>query len=259
MGAGDDAPQAAKGPSFAERVRAPLGAALRRSGVTLRLRCAEGPQPVVARPVVFARDDAASGRAMIERPILFPDAMVRAILAGTKTQTRRVRKLIRVRDGMGTIPLLCPYGAPGDRLWVRECFALSQRDPEDSEVSMRDPQWWDPPVYRADYAGGEWSRFEDDRHVPIPPPWRPSIHMPRWASRLSLEITSVRVERVQSISEEDARAEGVDALAGRAGVSDARGAFCALWDSINVESPGCSWAANPWVWVVGFRRAGVSR
>jgi hypothetical protein len=232
-----------------------------------------------------------------ERPILFSDAMVRAILAGAKTQTRRVvmtREPVDFigpsgteddpsewgwffdgpdhhgymvlgrghdeRHDHGRISIPCPYGQPGDRLWVREAFALSQRDPEDTSVSTREPQWWDPPVYRADGdPGGEWTRFDGGRHVPIRPPWRSARYMPRWASRLALEITSVRVERVQSISEEDARAEGVSAGPSAAlaetpvGVS-AREAFAELWESLNGERPGCSWGANPWVWVVAFRK-----
>lgn len=230
-----------------------------------------------------------------ERPILFPDPMVRAILSGAKAQTRRVvqspAKNMQ-RAGMCVIKnrapgdswygdyvwsmrgssgvwgdytherflSLCPYGQPGDRLWVREAFALSQRDPEDTAVSTREPQWWDPPVYRADGdPGGEWTRLDGGRHVPIRPPWRSARYMPRWASRLTLEITSVRVERVQSISEEDAQAEGVSAGPSAAlaetpiGVS-AREAFAELWDSINGERPGCSWGANPWVWCVSFKR-----
>lgn len=218
---------------------------------------------------------------MTERPILFSDSMVRAILAGTKTQTRRVLTPqpheesgpisvgryhpIVVRRGLeepgaerfgahtDDASWSCPYGEPGDRLWVREAFALSQRDPDDYEVSMCEPWWWDPPVYRAGTADGEWTRWDGRRHVPIPPPWRPSIHMPRWASRLTLEVTSVRVERVQSISEEDARAEGV--TPGAVGDVTCWRAFRVLWDSINGEREGCSWKANPWVWVVGFRRA----
>lgn len=233
---------------------------------------------------------------MDERPILFNDTMVRAILAGTKTQTRRVvqspAKNMQ-RAGMCVIKnrapgdrwyrdyvwsmrsssgvwgdytherfmSLCPYGQPGDRLWVREAFALSQRDPEDTDVSAREPQWWDPPVYRADGdLGGEWTRFDGVQHVPIRPPWRPSTHMPRWASRLTLEVTSVRVERVQSISEEDAQAEGAKwakrpalAAVDWTCADTDRESFCHLWESINGARPGCSWEANPWVWVVAFK------
>lgn len=217
---------------------------------------------------------------MTERPILFSDSMVRAILVGTKTQTRRVIAgargafwdhrsytgtverdgVLRFREGSeGTIvhgspEVRCPYGAVGDQLWVREAWSyyggdeyLYQRDP--IAVSFR----------ASDDFGGR----------PIPGGrWRPSIHMPRWASRLTLEVTSVRVERVQSISEDDARAEGVARAGGFMSTSScwmncgsdgpsfttARGSFMSLWDSINGEREGCSWADDPWVWVVGFRR-----
>lgn len=204
---------------------------------------------------------------MTERPILFSDAMVRAILAGTKTQTRRVVKPNprdgafymldgwphRSRDGESNRmcgheePYACPYGAQGDRLWVREAWGVRasfdftdwRRDtmrgcteaPPGTEVD-----------FRADYGHQQEACF-----------WRPSIHMPRWVSRLTLEVTSVRVERVQSISEDDARAEGVTPAA--VGDVTCWRAFRVLWDSINGEREGCSWTANPWVWVVGFRRA----
>ena len=248
---------------------------------------------------------------MKERPILFSDAMVRAILAGTKTQTRRVVRetsrgslailtkwsldpmcgaitvsnqgAVGVEWGNGTAaPLLfSPYGALGDRLWVRETFALSQSDPEDVELSAREPGGWDPPVYRADDSGGEWTRWDGHRHVATKPPWRPSIHMPRWASRLMLEVTSVRIERLRSIGGADALAEGItipvtpdgrrlialtdpgvraglpaDWRLGRPLTDDEyfRALYAGLWDSINGARPGCSWADDPWVWVVSFKR-----
>lgn len=161
---------------------------------------------------------------MKERPILFSGAMVRAILDGSKTQTRRVCKL-DVRGGMPQPELdsllrCCPYGQPGDRLWVRETWAKTY-------VRQAGAEWF---VYatgdnRTDYGG----------------PWKPSIHMPRAASRITLEITGVRVERLGEISESDARAEGVQSVA----------EFKELWASINGLG---SWEANPWVWVVEFRR-----
>lgn len=208
---------------------------------------------------------------MTERPILFSDAMVRAILAGTKTQTRRVVVVrgspvsgafwdhagwrpsidedgaIRFRVGgpggeeaHGSPEVRCPYGAPGDRLWVRECFALHHA--------------WDEHAPTRGGAASKrvWFRAHHDSGIIDGiGRWRPSIHMPRWASRLTLEVTSVRIERVQSITESDARAEGVtpDELGD---VSHWR-ACRVLWDSINGERPGCSWSANPWVWAVGFR------
>ena len=205
---------------------------------------------------------------MKERPILFSGAMVRAILAGTKTQTRRIVKPqpasgagLRVSvpqpanggasvvfgavDARGVwsdaLRLQCPYGAAGDQLWVRETWA---QHTVGGEVFT---------VYRADCG--------DDGDGA---PWRPSIFMPRALSRISLEIAGVRVERVQQISEADARAEGVmiasdtvtpvtlyDKYADPATHVDA---YADLWDSIN-GARGFGWDANPWVWVLEFRRA----
>lgn len=215
---------------------------------------------------------------MAERPILFSDAMVRAILSGAKTQTRRVIAGARgsfwdhrsytgtvERDGVlrfrvgpdgeianGSPEVRCPHGAVGDRLWVREAWTMPA-----SAHSV---------YYRADYPSGnrsliprepdydsinEWAaRYRVDG-------WHPSIHMPRWASRLTLEVTSVRVERLQSISEDDARAEGAasfDCTPGCGCGDGHRGGFARLWDSINGEREGCSWEANPWVWAIAFRR-----
>lgn len=183
---------------------------------------------------------------MKERPILFSAPMVRAILAGTKTQTRRAVKhpalatlsfVVDCGEGWwgdeeGAVQVCCPYGQPGDRLWARETFYYDQ---EDAEL-----------LYRAD---GEF----DSEQVDSGYKWQSSIHMPRWASRITLEITGVRVERLQDISEGDAKAEGV--IRPRPLVDDDPcthiDAFGDLWESIN--GPG-SWDKNPWVWVVEFRR-----
>ena len=202
---------------------------------------------------------------MKERPILFSSEMVRAIIDGRKTQTRRV---VKPQPAAG---LPCPYGAPGDRLWVRETFASFRAEgqpvtPRDARyVVLRDGAqvYADGKTYPplAAYAAGAFDAIK----------WRPSIHMPRWASRITLEVVSVRVERVQSITEEDARAEGVDWAAPHpygerwdddredprevgysTGGSFARDNFRRLWDSINGKR--ASWASNPWVWAVEFRR-----
>ncbi|WP_377153284.1 hypothetical protein ACFJIX_17845 [Roseateles sp. UC29_93] len=208
---------------------------------------------------------------MKERPILFSAPMVRALLAGTKTQTRRIVKPTPVADSRWAggfylegkksgpraiaveaphIATACPYGAPGDRLWVRETWAhsihaMAAKSDEDG-----------PFVYAATH------RVEQR----LGEKWKPSIHMPRYACRLMLEITDVRVERLMSISEEDARAEGIDFDPGEGGVfwvpgpgpgcaSDtAAGSFRRLWESINGDG---SWNANPFVWVVEFKRNGA--
>lgn len=229
---------------------------------------------------------------MTERPILFSGPMVRAILAGTKTQTRR---LVRFKYGEGVDgvsgaknppPRLfvsrgdqptgmrqieCPYGGPGDRLWVRETWALvrgggynsfvgdyEDLDFHETKIPADSKPRGYSTVWRADDGWDDYSR-EDGAF------WRPSIHMPRWASRLSLEVVSVRVERSQEISEADAKAEGVTPLdSAPPGFLDYnhldpdhthRGAFAQLWDVINGER--AAWKSNPWVWRVEFHRAEV--
>ena len=200
---------------------------------------------------------------MKERPILFSAPMVRALLAGTKTQTRRIIKPQHLaffnQDAAAMLsdwnerPL--PYGQTGDRLWVREAWGLhAYGDDTDWLKGGCTAMDLDDHViaYRAD-----WGPLQDGCH------WRPSIHMPRAASRITLEITSVRVERLQEISIEDAKAEGawgpddsiVQKVADYFGTdifsANPRKAFQMLWESINGPD---SWAANPWVWAIEFRR-----
>jgi len=199
-----------------------------------------------------------------ERPILFSAPMVRAILEGRKTQTRRIVKpqpspcgLRKLSGGditatgldasywYGSDPFTearkCPYGVPGDRLWVQEtwCHIGSHSGPHTNGKSIEDVR------YRADGEGCVW---------------RPSIFMPRWASRITLEIEAVRVERLIEIRHEDCIAEGVsfpqltdDDIDGSPDQFKnwGRGAYRSLWESIN--GPG-SWDDNPWVWVIQFRR-----
>jgi len=187
-----------------------------------------------------------------ERPILFSGPMVRAIIQGRKTQTRRVAKEITILQHVlcqEDWPSRCPHGLPGDRLWVRETFAIGKRDGD--VIYAADPKW---------LVNG----------VPVPPPcnagkrhqncWTPSIFMPRFACRIMLEITGVRVERIQDIDNADICSEG--AGEGQFGFhcsvpatreNELRGSFAALWDSINVER-GYGWDANPWVWVIEFKR-----
>ena len=215
-----------------------------------------------------------------ERPILFSAPMVRAILDGRKTQTRRVVKPQPENDGSGGVvreadswiwrggkalrrvgygddyvhtdrEAMCramesvsPYGVPGDRLWVRETWGCPEAD-HPRVPDGRKPQPGDRIVYAANEADAWQWRCGSGM------PWRPSIHMPRWASRITLEVVSVRVERVQEIGEEDATAEGV-AFTKYANAS-ARFHFREIWDSINAAR-GFGWDANPWVWVVEFRR-----
>lgn len=219
---------------------------------------------------------------MTERPILFSGPMVRAILAGLKTQTRRIVKDERMPTVFRTgepesVPSWyfdqCPHGKPGDRLWVRETWAPSVKAPKCQIAFQADGRcygfggdgaggylrifhgWLVDSTTRGDQPGDTFGRGMYRR-------WKPSIHMPRWASRISLEITDVRVERLQEIDEEDAMAEGVqvDDL-GDAVFEDenddlnfgtAKAAFSGLWDSINGKR--APWRSNPWVWVITFRR-----
>jgi hypothetical protein len=188
-----------------------------------------------------------------ERPILFQGAMVRAILAGTKSQTRRPVKGLALEwlaPGMFTpeyvaLPEngLCPYGHPGDRLWVREAWA--QNSGTEGGYLYRADHGGTSGFYKTDLKTGLWTHACHK--------WRPSIHMPRAASRIALEITDVRVELLQDISESDANAEGCDLPSVDQDWSQCRRWYQALWESIN--GPG-SWDANPWVWAVSFRRAG---
>ena len=200
---------------------------------------------------------------MKERPILFSAPMVRAILAGTKTQTRRIAKLNesgRVKavgsclnwhlDDPNAINA-CPYGQPGDRLWVRETW----QSLTDNGVcySLTPPASGCCVLYRA---------TDEERWIP-PLPWRPSIFMPRWASRITLAIENIRIERLNHISEADAVAEGVTwrkcddfqpvPIPGPYGPCSgpARAAYMELWESINGRD---SWHSNPFVWAITFHR-----
>lgn len=239
---------------------------------------------------------------MKERPILFQGAMVRALLAGTKTQTRRVVKWRGLEPGLNlqfsglsversgsnfvltsptrtshayrSVPQPCPYGLHGDRLWVREAWGYFDPDGsgEDYDRDHNDEGKAGPcTAYRKEMLEegnalrDYWRRriaykatFAEQKYGmgPVGPKrWRPSIHMPRWASRITLEITAVRVERLRAISEADCIAEGA---AGGHGAIDGYGYsatpqehFRDIWLAINGPA---SWQANPWVWVVSFRR-----
>jgi hypothetical protein len=212
---------------------------------------------------------------MKERPIIFKAPMVRAILDGRKTQARLLAPIANLNikthsDGLVTWGVeftkningvlgshsggrysvdqasriiasqFCQYGRPGDRLWVKETWA---RDDDDGAV-----------MFRADCGLGgdadDWQRCIDDGAPRYR--WRPSIHMPRRLSRIDLEVVSARVERLNDISERDAWAESCegfddDVTGGKSGYSE----FAELWESINGAG---SWYANPWVWVIEFRR-----
>lgn len=215
---------------------------------------------------------------MKERPILFSAEMVRAILEGRKTQTRRVMKSQPYSNGfhwngndilchndylppsamlldVGTrknpcvissvedrFEYNCPYGQPGDRLWVRETWAARPCQDHLSPSQCDDEGlWWKASIspFPTGLAGCHGK-------------WRPSIHMPRWASRILLEITDIRVERLQDICEDDAKGEGYPVLQ-EENVPHPKNWFELLWDSINAKR-GFGWDSNPWVWVIEFKR-----
>lgn len=220
---------------------------------------------------------------MTEKPIIFSAPMVRAILAGRKTQTRRLLRfpawatengqpMATVLHNLQHVGGVAYYvdGAPrktmtlrwakGDRLWVKETHAWADQMAEGVEredpvcVAYRADQTAiaheHENVHYLDTTGWNWDRFK----------WRPSIYMPRWASRLTLEVTAVRVERLQDITELDALEEGVEGVTqngrlngveGEYVAGPARDEFATLWDSINAKR--ATWASNPWVAVVEFK------
>ena len=219
---------------------------------------------------------------MKEKPILFSGEMVKAILAGKKTMTRRVAK-VRPSPTTGHPQLIlrspyaanlyddgpawspaggdpeqplvgadlarhCPFGDIGDRLWVKETWRTSARI--DHEPPSAFSLW--PVKYLADGQVLKHGAFFGDTDGKT----RVSIFMPRWASRITLEIVGVRCERLQSISEEDAKAEGVEAVriadVPRNAAWTARQDFAQLWDKINGKRPGCQWDDSPLVWVLAF-------
>lgn len=205
---------------------------------------------------------------MKEFPMLFNAPMVRALLDGSKTQTRRIMKPQPFREDYMAengvrrqFATLAPYGQAGDRIWVRETFQGPLFDGDRMDEFRCDSTKFETPEFCAYAADGGGAPEFQDADENLVCRWRPSIHMPRWASRIQLEIVSVRVERLNDCSESDALAEGVKGEPcdhvrlsceeiGCCGPT-ARGMYAALWDQINGAG---SWAANPWVWVIEFKR-----
>ncbi len=209
--------------------------------------------------------------AVREKPILFSGPMVRALLDGRKTMTRRVVKpqpysttptsiglleqwhwkdsYLRVGDPLEWLmEHKCPYGSVGDRFWVREAFARPAFGDSRRDTPMR--SW--PVVYRADVGIEMHLDFQNYRMHDTDFRWHPSIHMKRIESRITLEIENIRVERLQDISEEDAKAEGPTPKdCGDFGLEKWSSAFRNLW--IDINGPG-SWEANPFVWCLSFRK-----
>ena len=218
---------------------------------------------------------------MKERPILFSGEMVRAILDGRKTQTRRVINPQPIADGLyyeyKDIPWLktgdpfpfighlCPYGTTNDLLWVRETWRAVELDNGNDGILYKADNHFES-IKNSQAAADLWcDAYADRKHGNK---WRPSIFMPRWASRILLDVTDVQVERIQEISDGDAIKEGIHDVchcgdyveshgyhSGHGAVSMPGWAtenFSSLWDSINAER-GHSWESNPWVWVVSFK------
>lgn len=225
---------------------------------------------------------------MKERGMIFNGEMVRAILDGRKTQTRRImkvqpehselglRRVIESKNGIDdgkyfwsqsdatglksrSKPFACPFGTVGDRIWVRETWSS-----DFANYYPNDRVWYAADNNRQldiEVVDGVRGIYSPESEVHVPFRWRPSIHMPRWASRILLEITDVRVERLNSISQEDAQAEGMELTGWRPTYSDPDSGgevwtpydnFAQLWESIYGEG---SWKANGWVWVISFKRA----
>lgn len=214
-----------------------------------------------------------------ERPIIFSAPMVRALLDGRKTQTRRVAKFTdagylkepcghrRWHRGDPDAVQACPFGGIGDRLWVRETWKFTgwsgdgepwihyRADDKQVFIDGRNiPETWGELLMDVWSVLSAEDNFQIDQKA-ADRKWRPSIHMPRWASRITLEVTGVRVERLQEISDADAMAEGVPFTELPQGQDRPdplhRAQFADLWELIN--GPG-SWEANPFVWVIEFRR-----
>ena len=207
------------------------------------------------------------------KPIIFNGPSVRAIMNGRKTQTRRVVKqrvtgpnppdtldfynkgnwagACKADGRSGNALDLCPYGQIGDLLWVREAHVLLPRTAYRMSIGTGTIAQQEHPS-----DGYTAAVFREGFDRSGSPRWRPSIHMPRWASRLTLRVTGVRVERLQEISQRDAVAEGcgrplADTGMDQPDAADERTSFAILWNEINAKR-GLSWQINPWVWVIAF-------
>ena len=209
---------------------------------------------------------------MKEHGLIVATSGVQAIFDGRKTQTRRVMKpqpelipadvpqdkeqpywwscravqsMVRLPDDMGCMPSFCPYGQVGDKLWVKETYVI-EADMDYGYSNQPIPHYKatepEPNIVR-----GSQGDLDDTTK------WSPSIFMPRWASRITLEITGVRVERLQEIPWQDCKKEGVVPEIGSIYCETWREAFEKLWDSLNAKR-GYGWNTNPWVWVITFRR-----
>jgi len=202
------------------------------------------------------------------KPIIFNSESIRAILDGRKTMTRRVVKhrigfdIAKFQDGtrwpIGWQDydcihednyMKCPYSDTDQLLWVRETWAIRGCG---GKVPLK--YWTEWPVDRVQYIATDKAPATDKKGCPYWWNKRSSIFMPKWASRVTLEITHIRVERVQEITAEDCISEGLSSsLRGQDAVNHLKARFKMLWSFINGKKPGCSWEDNPWVWVVEFK------
>ncbi len=208
-----------------------------------------------------------------ERPIIFCSEMVRVIISGHKQMTRRVVRFPTWFDDDGfpeqhdgyqdcrpvepkDILNYCtnPYGQPGDKLWIRETHQFEWPSHYYKEEEHGPFENWTTPIYKADGVDLDgWGNPETDE----PLKWKPSIFMPRWASRITLEVTDVRVERLQDISETDAKAEGCEpsnSVELKDGSPCYTDTFQKLWKSIHGVDDSKSWESDPFVWIIEFRR-----
>lgn len=214
--------------------------------------------------------------AMKQRPIIFSAEMVRAILAGTKTQTRRVIRnqpidilpmpnprapsqvewvTLQSRDPNHGQVIRCRYGIRGDRLWVRETWGAVSKTEYPMPIKECNIEYRAYLPAGSTDQPGQWSA-EDARGDPDAPHWMPSIHMPRWASRITLEIVGVRAERLQDMKPIDCVAEGAYMPQMRYGKVEGAYAiarFAEVWDWLNAKR-GYPWESDPWVWVISFKR-----
>lgn len=207
---------------------------------------------------------------MNAKPILFSAPMIRALLEGRKTQTRRIiesqpkvsdeeAKVLPAAWDAGFVDVKCPYGEPGDLLWVKESWRvpsilddLSGKQIADKAVDAGYRLPWCPIKYDADGTLNSvkaWSEFGFTLNSAVPGRYRHARFMPRWASRITLKIKKIRVERLQDIIEQDAQAEGCGAIVDYAVGRTYRTEFQELWRSIHGPE---SWQQNPWLWVIEF-------
>ncbi|CNI97190.1 phage-like protein [Yersinia pseudotuberculosis] len=220
---------------------------------------------------------------MNDKPIFFNSEMVQAILSGRKTQTRRIINLPLIDKNMGCELagnelsgevnagdyINCPLGKPGDQLWVRETFALLGNEDgvcvDWQDNMVKGDEQAAARIYKAscEQKHGDYGLYSipdsaywkpDTTNMKYEGTWRPSIHMPRWASRIDLLITGVRVERLQSITLGDICKEVGCGLYDFFPATDGFRVWTELWDSIYGQKEGENWQANPWVWVINFER-----